>query len=101
MAYFSFYNNRRPRVYNHKPIYWDARKEALDEKILKTKKEMGLVVTDEEYKPQIKGTFAHGTTHLKKHLEKGETIQSRKYANVKLAIVLVLLVVVFWYMFLK
>lgn len=101
MAYFSFYNTRRPRTYNPKPIYWDARKEALDERILKTKKELGLVVTDEEYKPQIKGTFAQGTTHLRKRLEKGETIQTRKYTNVKLAIVLVLLLVIFWYIFLK
>lgn len=101
MALLSFYNNRRPRSFNHKPIYWDSRKEALDERILKTKKEMGIVVSDEEYKPNIKGTFIQGTTHLKKRLEAGETAQSRKYVNVKLAIVLALLLVVFWFIFLK
>ena len=101
MALLSFYNNRRPRSFNHKPIYWDARKEALDERILKTKKEMGIVVSDEEYKPNIKGTFVQGTTHLKKRIENGESAQTRKYVNVKLAIILVLLLVGFWFIFLK
>jgi hypothetical protein len=101
MALFSFYNNRRPRTFNHKPIYWDSRKEALDERVFQVKKEMGMVVSDEKYKPRIKGTFVQGTTHLKKRVEQGETAQSRRYVNVKLAIVLALLLVVFWFIFLK
>lgn len=28
MALFSFYNTRKPRQFNHKPIYWDPHKEA-------------------------------------------------------------------------
>ena len=26
MALFSFYNVRKPRQFNHKPIYWDPHK---------------------------------------------------------------------------
>jgi hypothetical protein len=62
---------------------------------------MGIVVSDEEYKPNIKGTFVQGTTHLKKRIENGESAQTRKYVNVKLAIILVLLLVGFWFIFLK
>ena len=30
MALFSFYNMRKPRQFDHKPIYWDPHKEALE-----------------------------------------------------------------------
>ena len=33
MALFSFYNMRKPRQFDHKPIYWDPHKEALEERI--------------------------------------------------------------------
>ena len=29
MALFSFYNMRKPRQYDHKPIYWDPHKLSL------------------------------------------------------------------------
>lgn len=98
---FSFYNTRKPRQFNHKPIYWDPRKEALEERVLKAKKELGLLDPDEEYKPQIKGTFIEGTTLLKRQKENGETAKSLTSKNIKLAIALVLLLILFWYLFLK
>lgn len=101
MAFFSFYNTRKPRQFNHRPIYWDPRKEALDERVLKAKKELGLLESDEEYKPQIKGTFIEGTTHLKNRIENGETSKTRTSKNIKLAIALVLLLILFWYLFFK
>lgn len=101
MAFLSFYSTRRPRQYNHKPIYWDPRREALDDRVLKIKKEMGLVESDEEYKSHIKGSFVEGTTHLKKRIENGETPKGRVYTNMKLAVALVLLLVLLWFMFIK
>ena len=53
MALFSFYNMRKPRQYDHKPIYWDPHKEALEERISKVKREMGVEESLEEYKPHI------------------------------------------------
>lgn len=35
MALFSFYNMRKPRQFDHKPIYWDPHKEALEERTVK------------------------------------------------------------------
>ena len=42
MALFSFYNVRKPRQFEHKPIYWDARKEALGDRVEKVKRELGM-----------------------------------------------------------
>ena len=101
MAVFSFYNVRKPRQFEHKPIYWDPRKEAMEERVRKVKREMGLEETEEEYKPQIKGTFIEGTSHLKRSRDKGENSRSREYKNVKLLISRAVLALLFWYLFWK
>ena len=99
MAFISFYNMRKPRQFDHKPIYWDPRKEALEERISKVKREMGIEEPLEEYKPHIKGTFIEGTSHLKKHVERGESSRSRTYKNVKLFVGLAVLLALFWCLF--
>ena len=101
MALFSFYNVRKPRQFEHKPIYWDPRKEAMEERVRKVRREMGLEETEEEYKPQIKGTFIEGTSHLKRSRDEGENSRSREYKNVKLLIALAVLALLFWYLFWK
>lgn len=99
MALFSFYNVRKPRQFNHKPIYWDPHKEAMEERVRKVKREMGMEEAPEEYKPHIKGTFIEGTSHLKKSLDKGDNERSRTYKNVKLLVALAVLGALFWYLF--
>ncbi|MDH6358809.1 hypothetical protein [Parabacteroides sp. PF5-9] len=101
MALFSFYNTRRPRQFEHKPIYWDPRKEDLEERTRRIKKELGMEEPLEEYKPQIKGSFIHGTSHLKKSLSRGETVRSRKYKSVKLGVILSVLIFIFWALFFR
>lgn len=99
MALFSFYNVRKPRQFNHKPIYWDPHKEAMEERVRKMKREMGMEEAPEEYKPQIKGTFIEGTSHLKKSLDRGDNNRSRTYKNVKLLIALAVLSALLWFLF--
>ncbi|MDD6209630.1 MAG: hypothetical protein PUB21_03385 [Bacteroidales bacterium] len=100
MSIFFFYNNRKPRKYEHKPIYWDPRKEALDERIAKIKKEMGIEEEDKEsYKPSIKGSFVNASPHLKRKLDKGEDREKRKSRNIIIAVILVILLVVAYYMY--
>ncbi|MDR1981896.1 MAG: hypothetical protein LBQ39_09805 [Tannerellaceae bacterium] len=101
MAFFSFYNVRKPRQFEHKPIYWDPRKEDLEERTHRIKRELGLEKPDETYKPSIKGTFVEGTTHLKKNRMRGYDTRSRQYKNVKLIVIIAVLVVLFWALFLK
>ena len=100
MALFSFYNSRKPRQFEHKPIYYDPRKEEMEDRLRRVKREMGLEEAPEDYKPLIKGTFINGTTHLKKSRLKGDDSYSRKYKNVRLGVILVLLMIVL-YIFLK
>ena len=99
MALFSFYNTRKPRQFNHKPIYWDPHKEAMEERMRKIKREIGMDESLEEYKPQIKGTFIEGTSHLKKSHDRGDNERSRTYKNVKLLVALAVLGALFWYLF--
>lgn len=101
MALFSFYNVRKPRQFEHKPIYWDPHKEALIDREHKIKREMGLEELTEDYKPQIKGTFIEGTSHLKKSIDLGNDSRSRKYKNVKLLVAAVVLGALFWFLFWK
>jgi len=101
MALFSFYNVRKPRQYEHKPIYWDPRKEELEERTRRIKRELGVEEPLEDYKPQIKGTFIEGTTHLKRNRSKGHDPRSRTYSNVKLIVILAILLAVAWAFFFR
>lgn len=99
MALFSFYNTRKPRQFTHKPIYWDPHREAMEERVRKIKREIGMEEPLEDYKPQIKGTFVEGTSHLKKSLDKGDSARSRKYKSVKLIVGIVVLAALLWFLY--
>lgn len=99
MALFSFYNQRKPRQFDHKPLYWDPRKEASEARISRIKREMGLEESLEEYRPNVKGTFVEGTSHLKKSQMKGDTANTRVSRIIKLAVAAVLLIILFKYLF--
>lgn len=99
MALFSFYNTRKPRQFSHKPIYWDPHKEAMEERVRKIKREIGVDEPLEEYKPQIKGTFIEGTSHLKKSIDRGDNTRSRTYKSVKLIVAIAVLGALFWFLF--
>lgn len=100
MALFSFYNVRKPRQFEHKPICWDPDKEELEKRVHRVKREMGLEEESvEEYKDAIRGSFIEGTTHLKKSKSRGDDPRSRHYKNMKLLLALVALAFLFWVMF--
>ena len=102
MAIFSFYNMRKPRQFNHKPIYFDQRKENLDKRIHKVKMEMGVEdMNYEEFKESIKGSFIEGTTHLRKSKIRGDDVRNRVNKNMRLILILVLLGVAYWFFYLR
>ncbi|MBC5633480.1 hypothetical protein [Parabacteroides hominis] len=103
MALFSFYNVRKPRQYAHKPIYWDPHKEAMEDRIRKVKREIGMddQLSAEDYKAEIKGSFIEGTSHLKKSRDKGDDSRSRTYKNVKLLVAAAVLAALFWVLFMQ
>ncbi|MDF9831593.1 hypothetical protein [Parabacteroides sp. PF5-6] len=99
MSIFSFYKMRKPRQFDHKPIYWDPRREDMEERERRIRRELGMEESLEDYKPQIKGKFVEGTSHLKRSYNRGEDARSRKYKNFKLALWLVVLAFIFWILF--
>ena len=101
MALFSFYNTRKPRQFSHKPIYWDPHREAMEERVRKIKREIGMEEPWEDYKPQIKGSFVEGTSHLKKSLDRGDNARRRKYKSVKLIVGIVVLGALLWFLYLS
>ena len=102
MGILSFYHMPKPRQYDHKPIYYDPQKEALQKRISKVKVEMGVEKPDYElYKEEIRATFVGSTTHLKKSLDKGDDIRNREYKNRRLILIAVGLVLALWYFFLR
>jgi hypothetical protein len=99
MGLFYFYNVRKPRQFDYKPLYYDPRKEAMEERKLKIKRELGMEISDKEYKPQVKGSFVQGTNHLKKSRLRGDDARSRQYKNVRLVLILSLLLLALWFFF--
>ena len=72
MALFSFYNVRKPRQFEHKPIYWDPDKEELEKRVHRVKREMGLEEESvEEYKDAIRGSFIEGDDASEEKQEPG------------------------------
>ena len=96
---FFFYNNRRPRQFNYKPILFDPDKDEFNERVLKVKKEMG-VVEDTEFKPTIRGEFIRNTSHVRRKINKeGSTGKSNTKRNITLTIFLVVLILVGYFLY--
>lgn len=98
---FFFYNNKKPRQFNYKPILYSPDKDEFNERVMKVKKEMG-VVEDTDYKPTIKGEFIRNTDHLRRKVSKEESSpKSNKMRNTKLIIFLVVLIVIGYILYFK
>lgn len=105
MGFFFFYGNRKPRQYEHKPIYWDPNKEKLQERIDRIKRQLdeedGKIATTEEYKPQIKGAFLESSEHIRRQHERGRDSKYRSSRSMTLLLFLVILLVVLWVLYFK
>lgn len=93
-----FFNVRGPRKYNHQPVFFDPRKDALHERVSKIKKEIGML-PDEEYKANLKGAFTNQSSHVRRRLENEEKSDATR--NIKIAIVLAVLVMAFYYFYIR
>ena len=79
MGISSFYKMRKPRQFEHKPIYWDPHAEEREARFRRIRREMGeeKEMTLEEYKEEIRGSFIDGTKHLKKS-EHGKNLARKR-----------------------
>ena len=104
MGVFFFYNNRKPRKFNHKPILYnpeeEARKEKLQQRIETVKREMGILPEKTELdKKNFKSEFVSQTRHLKKRKDRVETGRNSFITNNSLLIliaVILLAIFLFW-----
>ncbi len=106
MGVFFFYNNKKPRKYNYKPILYDpseeVRKERLEKRIEAIKREMGKLPPEEvREKKDFKAEFVSQTNHLKKRQQRMETGKNTFVANNGLLIVIaiVLFALLFFWLF--
>lgn len=88
----------KPRKFHRENYFHDERKERLEARVRKVKREMG-ILEDEEYKAEdtIRGSFVSGTSHLRRRIENDElkeTDKSKRY--VKLAVWGVVLLIIFY-----
>lgn len=97
----TIFTTAKPKKFEHKsPFAANERKQWLEARIRKVKREMG-ELPDEEIRAEevIRGTFIEGTRHLKRRKEKDEedgNSNSKRY--VRLAVAIVLLSIVFYYL---
>lgn len=96
----TIFTTQKPRRFERKNYFGNERKEWLEARVRKVKREMG-ELPDEEWKAEesIRGTFIEGTRHLKRRKERDEeegTGTNNRY--VKLAVALLLLIIVFYYL---
>ena len=98
MAKFFFYNNRKPRRFNYKPILFDpdedARKEKLQNRINAVKREMGVLEEEEtKEKKDFKAEFVLQTKHFKKRQERVESGRSSFISNNGILIIIVVIII--------
>jgi len=103
MGTFFFYNNRKPRKFNYKPILHDpeeeARKEKLQQRILDIKREMGVIPEEKvSERKEFKSEFLSQTRHLKKRKNQEESGRRTFFSNNGLLIIiLVILFAIFFF----
>lgn len=105
MGMFFFYNNRKPRKFNYRPILYDpeedARKERLKNRIEAVKREMGALPEKVEVeKKDFKTEFVSQTRHLKKRKDRVETGKSTFVANNGLLIIIALILLAIFFFWL-
>lgn len=73
-----FFNQRKPRGFNHQYIYVDERREKLKAMEERAKRELGLIPEAEKTtEERIRGKFVEQTSHLRRQQEKGKPSSSK------------------------
>lgn len=115
MGIFFFYNNRKPRRFNHRPILFDpdeeARKEQMEKRIRRIREEVareeGRTLEPEESaagksQTNFREEFISQTKYLKRRKERVDEDNKPFYTNnITIVLLLAALVVVFYLLFLR
>lgn len=109
---------RRPRTFNHKPIYWDPKKERLQRRIEQIRRELdaeSAADTDdtarahediettrtsgEEIREALSESLYGGTRHLKKQHDRGIDNYARTGIILRSILILILLGFIVWVLY--
>ncbi len=96
----SIFSTNKPKRFEHVSQFTkNERKQWLEARVRKVKREMG-ELPDEELRAEevIRGTFIQGTTHLKRRKEKDEADGEPGNRYIKLAVAIVVMVIIFVYL---
>ncbi|MDD2617942.1 MAG: hypothetical protein PHT87_04005 [Bacteroidales bacterium] len=91
----SFFKQRKPRKFDHQPIYYDAQKEAREEREQKIKAEMGLIEEKElkkNFDKTIRGSFREAVPGGSRT---GRQQSGNKMLRILLLLLLIIIVVYF------
>ena len=87
-----FFNQRKPRGFNHQFIYVDERKERLRAMEERIKREMGLTPKEEKtIEERIRGKFVEQTSHLKRQQGRANPASSKWLIIIAVLLVALLL----------
>lgn len=117
MAIQSFYRPRKPRVFEHKYIYFDPAKEAKERRYERLRNELidrGELDGEKTHRfdshqegevyssaKRLRGQFVGHTEHLQRQVEAGITRHDRRLKMIRLMLMLLGLGFILWYFFLK
>ncbi len=106
MGAFFFYNNRKPRKFNHSPILYNVeeeqRKARLENRIREIKKEMNVEVEPEPAsgkKTNFQEAFLSETKHLKKRKAREADDDKPFFTNNTTLVIIILALGVLFYIF--
>ena len=87
-----FFNQQKPRGFNHQYIYVDERKERLKAMEERIKREMGLTPKEEKtIEERIRGKFVEQTSHLKRQQGRDNSASSKWLIIIAVLLVALLL----------
>lgn len=97
MAIFSFFKQPKPRKFHYQSIYRDERKEDLEKKIEKARREINgeEEPTAEEIKENIAGSFIEQSQTLRRRNRKGKP--SSASLNRLILFIVLLLLLLYWF----
>lgn len=93
MVLISFFKLDKPKQFNYEPLYYDERKEQLQERIRNIEIEMGKKPeggTVEFKRTLVRGSFSRYRTIRKKH---------QRQSSIRLLIIIILLIIVVYLLF--
>ncbi|MBR5715882.1 MAG: hypothetical protein IKX59_04795 [Bacteroidales bacterium] len=96
----SIFSTNKPKRFEHVSHFTkNERKQWLEARVRKVKREMG-ELPDEELKAEeiIRGTFIQGTKHLKRRKEKEDAEGGQGNRYIKLAVAIVVMIIIFVYL---